>query len=328
MRRRRVRCRAARCRSRGNASTSRLSARGTRSMRPKRRGSLKTTRTPRRQVEDDVIVGASFDRADGSVAVPCDCAVRLDAERARHAEMHDQHGAVVEIGEQVLRAPAEAVTVRPVRRLAKPRGKGRRRSRPALLDLARCRAFHDRREPAADGFDFGKFGHPWAAGRFGKARDDSGEQWFPAIVPRPSRSRPRRQAVADPAATAPPSDSARWRPPTSRAGGRRLRQGRRPLRPDERPDVGRAASRCGRTRWSRGSRRRAARPLRVLDVAGGTGDIAFRIAERSQAEIRSPTSTPRCWPSARQACARSASPTRVDFARGERRGTAVCRRIV
>ena len=63
-----------------------------------------------------------------------------------------------------------------------------------------------------------------------------------------------------------------------RAGGRRVRTGRDPLRPDERPDERRPAPAVEGRRmidWL------APRPgLRLLDVAGGTGDIAFRVLDR------------------------------------------------
>ena len=75
-----------------------------------------------------------------------------------------------------------------------------------------------------------------------------------------------------------------WLPPgcdRRKAGPRErgLRQGRRTLRPDERPHVGRPAPAVeGRFRRSCCRRPEAAQDFAVLDVAGGTGDIAFRIA--------------------------------------------------
>jgi demethylmenaquinone methyltransferase/2-methoxy-6-polyprenyl-1,4-benzoquinol methylase len=49
------------------------------------------------------------------------------------------------------------------------------------------------------------------------------------------------------------------------------------------------------------------RPYRHLDVAGGTGDVAFRIAEAGGARpaSSSPTSTPACWRSGASARRRS-----------------------
>ena len=93
---------------------------------------------------------------------------------------------------------------------------------------------------------------------------------------------------------APPSASARSAlDEKQRPGRRRLRPGRRPLRPDERPDVGRAppaVEGCA-GRLAGAAAALAARAIRVLDVAGGTGDIAFRIADRSRWRRRSPSPT-------------------------------------
>ena len=68
----------------------------------------------------------------------------------------------------------------------------------------------------------------------------------------------------------------RW--PTSRRWSTTCSIGGAALRPDERPDVGRPASRLeGRAGRRRQSARAARRPFALLDVAGGTGDIAFRV---------------------------------------------------
>ena len=70
--------------------------------------------------------------------------------------------------------------------------------------------------------------------------------------------------------------------------------------------------------------RKPRRPYHVLDVAGGTGDVAFRIADGPKARSsRSPTSTARCWRSVASGPARHARP-RAQLRRGKRRGPAVC----
>ena len=52
------------------------------------------------------------------------------------------------------------------------------------------------------------------------------------------------------------------------------------LRPDERPDVGRAAPRLEGRAGHRGqSAAKATRRFALLDLAGGTGDVAFRVAD-------------------------------------------------
>ena len=73
------------------------------------------------------------------------------------------------------------------------------------------------------------------------------------------------------------------------AGGRRVPFGRAPLRPDERPDVGRAApgleGRAGHGGQSAAKGRpgrlskMADKAFALLDLAGGTGDVAFRVVE-------------------------------------------------
>ena len=74
--------------------------------------------------------------------------------------------------------------------------------------------------------------------------------------------------------------------------------------------------RPGRTRWSpRSTRRRRTRPFALLDVAGGTGDIAFRIVEAGGAGTRAtvPTSTPTCSRSAASAPTKRGLDDNVDF---------------
>ncbi len=82
-----------------------------------------------------------------------------DMKRAGHAEMHDQHIARRQIGEQVFGAPADAgdgLARKPARKIL--------RQRPAQiaapdLDLDEALAFHGRLEASAHGLDFGKFRH-------------------------------------------------------------------------------------------------------------------------------------------------------------------------
>ena len=86
-------------------------------------------------------------------------AVVKDAERARHAEMHQQDFAGREIGEQILGAAAEAfdgLALEPLHEIL--------RQRPAQIGTPRqhmieTRALKRGLKPAAHRFDFGKFGH-------------------------------------------------------------------------------------------------------------------------------------------------------------------------
>ena len=118
-----------------------------------------TMRAVRRHVEHDVVVRSVL-RAVVVIAAGRSVAVLLrDPKRARHAEMHQQHVAGGKIGEEILGAAAE-----PFDRLALEPGGEILRQRPAQiaaprLDLGEARALHDRLQAAADGLDFGQFGH-------------------------------------------------------------------------------------------------------------------------------------------------------------------------
>ena len=81
------------------------------------------------------------------------------AERARHAEMHQQHLAGRQVGEQILRAPVQALDGRALEPLVEVLRKRKAQVRPALLDPHEARALHHGLQAAAHGFDFGKFGH-------------------------------------------------------------------------------------------------------------------------------------------------------------------------
>ena len=87
-----------------------------------------------------------------------DCPVGLDAEGAGHAEMHDQHHAVVEIGEEIFRPPAERDDRAAGEAAGEAGGKGNAQIGPALLDLEEGGALHDRGKAAADRLDFRQFG--------------------------------------------------------------------------------------------------------------------------------------------------------------------------
>ena len=127
--RRRTRCRAAPGRARAAAAPASSSARGTSFIEPKRRGSLKVTIARRRHVEHDVVVREVLASArDDTAPGVCSLLAAQHAERARHAEMHQQHVAGGEIGEQILGAPAE-----PARRSG-PRAARRNPSAAASAD--------------------------------------------------------------------------------------------------------------------------------------------------------------------------------------------------
>ena len=81
------------------------------------------------------------------------------AERARHAEMHEQDLARVEIGEQVFGAaaePGDGAALEPRREIP---GQRPAQVAAARLDLVETRAVHHRLESATHRLDLGKLGH-------------------------------------------------------------------------------------------------------------------------------------------------------------------------
>ncbi len=92
--------------ARNSLSCASLSPR-TSSIAPKRRGSLKVTGGARRHMEHDVVVGAGLAARMMELAGSLVARLVRDAERAGHAEMHDQHLAVVELGQEILGPAAE-----------------------------------------------------------------------------------------------------------------------------------------------------------------------------------------------------------------------------
>ncbi len=119
---------------------------------------------------------------------------------------------------------------------------------------------------------------------------------------------------------------AAWR--QAGAGGRRVPFGGAALRPDERPDVGRPAPRLeggaghGGQSAAKGGHGRS--PL--LDLAGGTGDIAFRVADAGGPGTRVTVADINAEMLAvgRERAA-EAGRDDVDLHRGQRRGAAVAR---
>jgi demethylmenaquinone methyltransferase / 2-methoxy-6-polyprenyl-1,4-benzoquinol methylase len=123
---------------------------------------------PAVEVEHDVVVlgGGREDvveDADGRAPCPggeCRGFGQADEQPARHAEMHDQRVAAVEVGEKILRAPPEAEDPRP----GQPRAEARRQ-RPAQVRAADVggedgAAGHDGLEAAAHRLHLRQLGHP------------------------------------------------------------------------------------------------------------------------------------------------------------------------
>ena len=171
---------------------------------------------------------------------------------------------------------------RPVSRSAKRSGKGKRRSRPAQLDPSMTAPSMTGARPRRTVSTSGSSGM-LSSGRLRRAATIAREKAF-RLWSAPIRGAERRWRKARSAATRPPSASA-----TVRMAEKQglvdavFDKVARALRPHERPDVGRAApaveGRAGRL--ARRRRADAASATACSIVAGGTGDVAFRIAERS-----------------------------------------------
>jgi len=187
----------------------------------------------------------------------------------------DQHPAIVEIEQQILRPPAQRRDPAALDESAEADGKRDAQVRPALVDLDDAAALEHRLEAAADGFDFGKLRH-------GATLQPSG-----------LAGNRRRSAVPSPPLS-PYGPPAMARPDeidhATRFGERRVAE-------DEKGSLVRAVFRSVAPRYdlmndlmSAGVHRlwKSAMAAKVadgprglaVDVAGGTGDIAFRLRER------------------------------------------------
>jgi hypothetical protein len=112
-----------------------------------------------RHVEHHVVVRRELAARMVEIAGRCGVALVQHMERARHAEMHQQHLAGRDIRQQIFRAPADAadgLTLEPVGEILRER---KAQVRPARLDAHETRALHHRLQAAAHGFDLGKLGH-------------------------------------------------------------------------------------------------------------------------------------------------------------------------
>jgi hypothetical protein len=90
---------------------------------------------------------------------------RLDAERARHAEMADQHRAGVEMRSEILRPAGEGGDASAFEAFAEAIGQREAQVRPPCLGAHDPRAFEHRLQPAPHGLDLGKFRHGRIAAR-------------------------------------------------------------------------------------------------------------------------------------------------------------------
>ena len=83
----------------------------------------------------------------------------IDREATAHAEMHDQHLAVVEPGKEIFRAPVERLDLSPGQPLAEALGQGKAQIGPPLLDPRERVADQDRLKSPSHGLNLRKFWH-------------------------------------------------------------------------------------------------------------------------------------------------------------------------
>jgi hypothetical protein len=73
--------------------------------------------------------------------------------------VHDQHTAVVEVHEQILRAPADAQDLAPLEPLGEARRQRKAQVPPPLLDIGEALTLQHRLEAEAHRLDLGKLRH-------------------------------------------------------------------------------------------------------------------------------------------------------------------------
>src|SRR5215204_5426727 len=108
-----------------------------------------------REVEDDVVVGALAAGLRVELAGDARAPALRDEEAPAHAEMHDQHLAGREVGQEVFRPPPQPDDFLAGEPRAEALGKPEAQIWPPLLDLVDPCADHRRLKPAADRLDLG-----------------------------------------------------------------------------------------------------------------------------------------------------------------------------
>jgi len=83
----------------------------------------------------------------------------IDAEAARHAQMHHQHLAVVEACKQVFRAPLKRIDLPPLKSLCEMLGQREAQIAAPLLDARKAVPDENRCKPQSDRLHLRQFGH-------------------------------------------------------------------------------------------------------------------------------------------------------------------------
>ncbi len=86
-------------------------------------------------------------------------AVRRDDNAAGHAEMDDEHAAIIEMHQDVLGAPGDALDPLALDLRLEAGRQWNPQIRPVEIEPRNAAPLHVHREAAADGFDFRKFRH-------------------------------------------------------------------------------------------------------------------------------------------------------------------------
>jgi hypothetical protein len=83
----------------------------------------------------------------------------IDAEAAGHAEMHHEHLAVIEFGQEIFCAPVERLDPSPSQPPREILRQGKAQVRAPLLDIRETIADEDRLKSAPDRLDLRQLGH-------------------------------------------------------------------------------------------------------------------------------------------------------------------------
>ena len=206
-----------------------------------------------------------------------------DGETARHAKMHDQRLAGGEVGDQIFGPPPQRGEGLPFEPLDEPFGKRKAQIRPPLFHPDQAAAFHDGREAAPDGFDFGQLGH----GVFRKISPSG------IASSRVRRYGPRAIVKGQSMVQTSPG-----RDDDTHFGFSTVRLGEKQGMVDDvfhkvarRYDLMNDLMSAGLHRAWKDALVSALRPPKqgpfdLLDVAGGTGDVSFRVLDAASPQAR------------------------------------------